>query len=149
MQAMTTRRVHRRSTGWRNRAERLHRIDPCAPSERDRLWAIETLREESIRVQRWPGVLPEDYGAYCVALASFVAGLRDPRAIRSLALATAIAPEVPAALAAFGDDAVDAVVHTLAVPYLRLGASWTLRAFLVSGSLSAGKVLAVERALTQ
>lgn len=142
-------RTHRPRPGWRDRAARLHRIDPCAPTERDKLWAMETLREEAIRVQRWRSALPEDYGAYCVALAMLVARFRDPRAIDALALATSIAPDVPSALVAFGDAAVDALGRTMGVPHLRRSAAYTLRALLRSGTLGAEQALVVERLLTQ
>ena len=134
---------------WRDRAARLYALDPRSVPERDKLWAIATLRREARHVQKATAPLPEDYGAYSVALALFVAGLNDPRAIDSLALVTEIAPAIPRALAAFGDPAVDAVIRTLPSPYLRRSAAYTLRACLASGSLSAGKALAVERALVQ
>ena len=134
---------------WRNRAARLYALDARNLRERDKLWAIATLRREALHVQRATAPLPEDYGAYSIALALFVARLDDPRAIDSLALVTEIAPAVPRALAAFGDRAVDAVIRTLPSPYLRRSAAYTLRACLASGRLSAGKALAAERALAQ
>ena len=144
----TIRRTVRRDT-WRDRAARLYSIDPCAVPEHEKLWAIATLRREALHVQKATAPLPEDYGAYSIALALFVARLNDPRAIDSLALVTEIAPAIPSALAAFGDRAVDAVIRTLPSPYLRRSAAYTLRACLASGRLSPGKALAAKRALAQ
>lgn len=115
--------------GWTARAARLDLIRE-SPSEEQKLWAIRTLVCEAAVLQRRflrTGEAPgEDFGAYYRALALFVAGLEDERAIEALALANDVAPAVPEALARFGEDAVEPVIRTLDNPFLREAAAVTL-----------------------
>lgn len=132
---------------------RLQMIDRVRPSEADRLWAIETLREEGqfLRraMERCDLALTEDYGMYSIELATFVARLRDPRSAEALALVIDLTAAVPAALAELGDVAVGPVLRALEVPLLRRGAAYTLRKMRGSGKLSAENVKKVGLALSQ
>lgn len=119
--------------GWESRAARFESIRN-SPTDAGKLWAMQTLYLEAAFMQRHftrtGEPLGEDYGAYYIDLGLFVTGLKDPRSIEALAVATDIAPSVSSTLAEFGDRAVDAVVRTLNNPFLRESGAFTLGKFL-------------------
>ena len=142
---------------WESRGERFESIKK-SPTDQDKLWAMQTLYLEAAFMQRHFSstgeALGEDYGAYYIDLGLFVTGLKDPRSIESLAVATDIAPAVSATLAEFGDPAVDAVVRTLNNPFLGESGAYTLGKFLQGTNerrirIAPAKMQTIRGALTQ
>ena len=142
---------------WESRADRFESIRK-SPTDKDKLWAMQTLYLEAAFMQRYFSrtgePLGEDYGAYYIDLGLFVTQLKDPRSIESLAVATDIAPAVSATLAEFGDPAVDAVVRTLNNPFLGESGAYTLGKFLQGTNerrikVAPAKMKTIRGALTQ
>lgn len=120
--------------GWEERAATFETIDPAAPSDEQKLWAMKALREEAAFLQRHfartEEPLGEAYGAYYIDLTLFVTQLKDPRSVEALAVATDVAPSVSTTLAELGEEAVAPVLAMLDNPMLAESSAYTLGKFL-------------------
>lgn len=121
-------------SAWEEREAQFEKIDQDQPTDEQKLWAMDTLRQEAAFIQRHfvrsGEGLGEDYGGYYMDLAIFVTGLKDPRSIGALSVATDVAPSVATTLAELGEPAVDPVIDMLGNQFLRESAAFTLGKFL-------------------
>lgn len=136
--------------GWEERAATFEKIDPAAPTDEQKLWAMKALRDEAAFLQRHfartEEPLGEAYGAYYIDLTLFVTQLKDPRSVHALAVATDVAPSVSTTLAELGEEAVAPVLAMLDNPMLAESSAYTLGKFL-QGSKEARSRIRPESAI--